>query len=98
MPTQSAQSHHLGSFAVYQAASGQLVHLLTVECMPGAVTPSPGEIEREAILSAAHTSGLEGASLAVLPLGKVVLRPTSSYRVDPASRTLVEQPRPALRT
>ncbi len=94
MPAPSA-AQHLGSFAVYQAASGQLVQVLAVECMPGAAAPPADEIEREAILSAAHVSGLEGASLAVLPLGPVVLKPTSSYRVDPSSRTLVEQPWPA---
>lgn len=94
MSTQTAASHHLGTFAVYQVASGQLIHVVTVECLPGAATPSPDEIVREAILSAAHTSGLAGTSLAVLPLGPTTLKSASSYRVDPSSRTLVEQPWP----
>ena len=95
MHTSSLEARHLGNFAIYHAASGHIVHMMSVHSLPGASEPSAEELEHEALLSGSHTSGVEQGSLAVLPLGRTSLDPGAAYRVDPATRALEQQPRPA---
>jgi hypothetical protein len=95
VPTPSANSEsrqRRRSYAVYDKASGKVVHLVHVEVMDGAVEPAPDQIEKEVLTSGSRISGMSEDELDILSVADGQLKPRSSYSVDLESRSFRATP------
>jgi len=81
---------------LYDPKNGRVIHHHKVVVFPGAQKVDKTEVERRALERAA-TLGRETSKLKALHVSEKECNPSSAYRVDLTSLTLIELPKPKMK-
>lgn len=96
-PHDLSRAEHWELALVYDPETGRVIHQHEVITWPGGKHPSREEIEREALEQAGRHRERPLGRTAILHTDPRKLRAEALHRVDPALRTVVEEPLPPRR-
>ncbi len=83
----------IASFVVFDPQSGTILHTHQVSSVVGAIVPRDDELAQFILDHAAHATGRHAKDLDCLKVAADDLEPRTTYRVDVATRRLIETSR-----
>jgi hypothetical protein len=90
MPLHPRDGRKQSAYAIYDASTGEVIHVHHRIVMPGAKSPAENEIREQAMTLVSQTTNRSPSELSLLPIKAGQLRPGHRYSVDLSSGQLHE--------